>query len=159
MPVRCVLWSRSVPARQVRLGNKKVHLGIKTSAFYGQEGTAVDALTKLTVSLRVGRRDELMAKGLMQDVHTRMKKHDDLLVISGGFISYQTSFPEVFGRDYKVNTDPQSGECDLEMLLDTAQPGWRDVTIQRVFFPRIEAVGALPTAAALLGDQPWMPQS
>ena len=68
------------------------------------EGTAVDALTKLTVSLRVGRRDELMAKELMQDVHARMNKHDDLLVISDGFISYQTSFPEVFGRDYKVKT-------------------------------------------------------
>ena len=68
------------------------------------EGTAIDALTKLTVSLRVGRRDELMAKELMQDVHARMKKHDDLLVVSDGFISYQTSFPEVFGRDYKVKT-------------------------------------------------------
>ena len=96
-PVRCVLGSRSDPAREV-------HLGIKTGAFYGQEGTAIDALTKLTVSLRVGSRDELMAKELMQDVHARMNKHDDLLVISDGFVSYQTSFPEVFGRDYNVKT-------------------------------------------------------
>ena len=57
-----------------------------------------------------------------------------------GFV---TSFKQL---DPRVNTDPQSG--DREMLLDTAQPGWRDVTSQRVFFPRIEAVGALPTAAS-----------
>ena len=61
-----------------------------------------------------------------------------------GGAGFVTSFKQL---DPRVNTDPQSGERDLEMLLDTAQPGWRDVTIQRVFFPRIEAVGALPTAA------------
>jgi len=32
-------------------------------------------------------------------------------------------------------------------MLDAAQPGWRDVLVDRQYLPRIEAVGALPTAA------------
>jgi phytoene dehydrogenase-like protein len=42
--------------------------------------------------------------------------------------------------------DPREDERDLEDLLDVAQPGWRDFLIDRQYLPRIEAVGALPTA-------------
>ncbi len=44
-------------------------------------------------------------------------------------------------------TDPNQDERELEDLLDTAQPGWRDVLVKRVFLPRIEAIGMLPTAS------------
>jgi phytoene dehydrogenase-like protein len=44
-------------------------------------------------------------------------------------------------------TDPREDERDLEDLLDAAQPRWRDVLVKRVFLPRIEAVGMLPTAS------------
>jgi phytoene dehydrogenase-like protein len=43
-------------------------------------------------------------------------------------------------------SNPQDDERDLESLLDTVQPGWRDVLVKRYYLPRIEAVGALPTA-------------
>jgi phytoene dehydrogenase-like protein len=43
--------------------------------------------------------------------------------------------------------DPREDERDLEDLLDSAQPGWRDVLVRRQYLPRIESVGALPTAA------------
>ena len=42
--------------------------------------------------------------------------------------------------------DQRENERDLEGLLDAAQPGWREVLIKRQYLPRIEAVGALPTA-------------
>lgn len=42
--------------------------------------------------------------------------------------------------------DPREDERDLEDLLDTAQPGWRDVLVRRQYLPRIESAGALPTA-------------
>ena len=42
--------------------------------------------------------------------------------------------------------DPREDERDLEGLLDAAQPGWRDVLVDRQYLPRIEAVSALPTA-------------
>jgi phytoene dehydrogenase-like protein len=42
--------------------------------------------------------------------------------------------------------DPRQDERDLENLLDTVQPGWRDVLVKRYYLPRIEAVGALPLA-------------
>ena len=48
--------------------------------------------------------------------------------------------------DPRYPGDPREDECDLENLLDTAQPGWRDVLIRRQYLPRIESVSALPTA-------------
>ncbi len=45
-------------------------------------------------------------------------------------------------------SDPKQDERDLEELLDVAQPGWRELLVKRVFLPRIEAVGMLPTASA-----------
>jgi phytoene dehydrogenase-like protein len=44
--------------------------------------------------------------------------------------------------------DPREDERDLEDLLDAAQPGWRDVLVKRQYLPRIEAIGALPTASS-----------
>jgi phytoene dehydrogenase-like protein len=41
--------------------------------------------------------------------------------------------------------DPHIDERDLEDLLDTVQPGWRDVLVKRVYLPHIEAIGMLPT--------------
>jgi IS1 family transposase/transposase-like protein len=64
------------------------------------EGTAIDPVSKLTLSLAIGYRDKYMAYTLMQDVHKRIKDKKNLLVISDGFISYQSCFPEVFGRKY-----------------------------------------------------------
>jgi phytoene dehydrogenase-like protein len=43
--------------------------------------------------------------------------------------------------------DQRENERDLESLLDAAHPGWRVVLVKRQYLPRIEAVGALPTAA------------
>jgi phytoene dehydrogenase-like protein len=42
--------------------------------------------------------------------------------------------------------DPREDERDLENLLDTVQPGWRDLVVKRFFLPRIDAIGMLPTA-------------
>jgi phytoene dehydrogenase-like protein len=42
--------------------------------------------------------------------------------------------------------DPREDERDLEQLLDTVQPGWRDVLVKRIYLPHIEAIGMLPTA-------------
>jgi phytoene dehydrogenase-like protein len=44
-------------------------------------------------------------------------------------------------------SNPEQDECELEDLLDAAQPGWRDVLVKRVFLPHIEAIGMLPTAS------------
>jgi phytoene dehydrogenase-like protein len=49
--------------------------------------------------------------------------------------------------DPRRHGDSHEDERDLEDLLDRAQPGWRDLLIRRQYLPRIEAVGALPTAA------------
>lgn len=43
-------------------------------------------------------------------------------------------------------SDPKQDERELEDLLDTAQPGWREVLVKRSFLPHIEAIGMLPTA-------------
>jgi phytoene dehydrogenase-like protein len=48
--------------------------------------------------------------------------------------------------DPRYPGDQREDERDLEDLLDAAQPGWRGMLIKRQYLPRIEAVGALPTA-------------
>jgi phytoene dehydrogenase-like protein len=50
--------------------------------------------------------------------------------------------------DPRQPPDARADERDLEALLDAAQPGWRDVLVKRLYLPRIEAVGTLPTAAS-----------
>jgi phytoene dehydrogenase-like protein len=45
-------------------------------------------------------------------------------------------------------TDPHEDERELEGMLDIVQPGWRDALVKRIFLPRIEAVGALPTVSS-----------
>lgn len=64
------------------------------------EGTALDPISKLTIALCLGNRDEYMAQTLMQEVHARVKDKQDLLAISDGFIAYQTHFKETFGKKY-----------------------------------------------------------
>jgi phytoene dehydrogenase-like protein len=49
--------------------------------------------------------------------------------------------------DPRQSSDPHTDEYDLENLLDTVQPGWRDVLVKRQFLPRIDAIGMLPTAS------------
>lgn len=44
-------------------------------------------------------------------------------------------------------SSPQQDERELEDLLDTVQPGWREVVVKRIFLPHIEAIGMLPTAS------------
>jgi IS1 family transposase len=66
------------------------------------EATALDPINKLTVSLCLGHRDELLARRLLEDVQIRLKNRDDFLLLSDGFASYQTLFPVFFGRSYKV---------------------------------------------------------
>jgi phytoene dehydrogenase-like protein len=61
----------------------------------------------------------------------------------GGALIY--SFKQL---DPRTSTDPKDDERELESLLDAAQPSWRDVLVRRQFLPRIEAVGALPSAKA-----------
>ena len=44
-------------------------------------------------------------------------------------------------------TDPREDEGELEDMLDAVQPGWREVLVKHIYLPRIEAIGALPTAS------------
>jgi phytoene dehydrogenase-like protein len=69
-----------------------------------------------------------------QSVYSRVAPEGAALVIA---------FKQLDPRD---PGDPREDERDLEDLLDRAQPGWRDVLVRRQYLPRIEAVGALPTA-------------
>jgi phytoene dehydrogenase-like protein len=49
--------------------------------------------------------------------------------------------------DFAHPTDPREDERDLENLLDSVQPGWRDELVKRVYLPHIEAIGMLPTTS------------
>jgi phytoene dehydrogenase-like protein len=49
--------------------------------------------------------------------------------------------------DARQPSDPRQDEAELEDLLDTAQPGWRDQLVKRVFLPRLRASSLLPVAS------------
>lgn len=49
--------------------------------------------------------------------------------------------------DHRAPSDPRADERELEELLDTAVPGWRDAVARRVYLPHMEASGALPLAS------------
>jgi phytoene dehydrogenase-like protein len=49
--------------------------------------------------------------------------------------------------DFAHPSDPREDERDLETLLDAVQPGWRDEVVKRIYLPRIEAIGMLPTTS------------
>src|SRR5215204_6461315 len=69
-----------------------------------------------------------------QSVYSRLAPEGAALIIS---------FKQL---DPRYPGDPREDERDLEDLLDAAQPGWRGALVRRQYLPRIEAVGALPTA-------------
>src|SRR5919112_1974698 len=69
-----------------------------------------------------------------QSVYSRVAPEGAALIIS---------FKQL---DPRYPGDPREDERDLEDLLDAAQPGWRGALVKRQYLPRIEAVGALPTA-------------
>jgi phytoene dehydrogenase-like protein len=48
--------------------------------------------------------------------------------------------------DPTQQSSPKQDEQELEELLDSVQPGWREVLVKRSFLPHIEAIGMLPTA-------------
>jgi phytoene dehydrogenase-like protein len=45
-----------------------------------------------------------------------------------------------------VATDPHEDERELEALTDQAQPGWRDLVVERRYLPRMAVYHYLPTA-------------
>lgn len=52
-------------------------------------------------------------------------------------------------------TDAKEDERELEAVLDTMQPGWRDVVVARRYLPNMIAANALPTAD--VGGAPGRP--
>src|SRR5262249_38622893 len=46
-----------------------------------------------------------------------------------------------------AESDPRADERELEALLDTIQPGWREHVVVRRFLPRLTVMNAAPTAA------------
>jgi IS1 family transposase len=89
---------RNVKSKVLQFDERHGFAGTKDNQVW--EASAIDAISKLTISLRVGHRDELMVLELMKDTHSRLAQTSDLLVITDGFESYRTHFPSVFGRAY-----------------------------------------------------------
>jgi phytoene dehydrogenase-like protein len=46
--------------------------------------------------------------------------------------------------DPTEHSDSHDDERDMEALLDTVQPGWRELVVKRFYLPRIDAIGMLP---------------
>jgi IS1 family transposase len=110
---------RNVKSKVIQFDERYGFAGSKDTPIW--EATAVDATNKLTLSLRVGHRDEVMTRALMQDTHSRLAQTTDLLVITDGFEPYRAHFPSVFGRAYP-QARGRSGRprANRQMLLGQA---------------------------------------
>lgn len=90
-------------------------MGLKTTAleaderygFYGTksqqlwEATVIDPYSKFLVSLRLGARDELLIRCLLQDARDRLAEPQRLALFTDGGHGYATLFPEIFGVSYQ----------------------------------------------------------
>jgi NAD(P)H-dependent FMN reductase/transposase-like protein/IS1 family transposase len=65
------------------------------------EGEIVEPQSRLIVSHVQGKRDERLIRALLEDACQRLADPYDLVFFSDGEVSYQTLFPQVFGRAYR----------------------------------------------------------
>lgn len=78
--------------------------------------TAIDSDTKLMISYRVDRRDEISARGFMEDLCKRLANRVQLT--TDGHRAYLTAVPEAFGKEIdfgilkKIYSNPNKGAGD-----------------------------------------------
>ena len=65
------------------------------------EATAIDPESKLVVALALGKHDETLVRELMESSRAKLADPHNLVLMTDGFESYKTLFPEVFGVPYR----------------------------------------------------------
>ncbi len=90
---------REVEASCLEMDERYGYVGSKEQPLW--EATAIDPKSKLVLALVLGQRDEALARELMEDTCKRLAQAHDLLLMTDGFDSYKTLFPEVFGIPYR----------------------------------------------------------
>ncbi len=83
----------------IEMDERHGYVGSKEQQLW--EATAIDPKTKLVLALVLGQRDEALVRELMEDTHKRLAHPHDLLLMTDGFESYKTLFPEIFGISYR----------------------------------------------------------
>lgn len=86
------------------------------------------------------RPDARFVLGIDQPLYLSIHSGVADLAPEGGAMIYVAKY---LGDD---NTDAKQVQRELEDLLDLAQPGWRDVLVERRFLPNLTVVNALATA-------------
>lgn len=73
------------------------------------EATVIDPYSKFLVSLRLGTRDELLIRCLLQDARDRLADPLKLALFTDGGHGYATLFPEIFGMPYRAKKKGNKG--------------------------------------------------
>jgi IS1 family transposase/transposase-like protein len=91
----------SINLRTTALQGDERHgfVGSKNNFFW--EATTLDPKSKFLVSLKLGKRDEALISGLMEDSAKRLLNKVDLVFFSDGLPLYESLFPKIFGQPYQ----------------------------------------------------------
>ncbi len=98
---------RGVEASCVEMDERYGYVGSKEQQLW--EATAIDPKSKLVLALVLGQRDEALARELMEDAHKRLSNLHDLVLMTDGFESYKSLFPEIFGVPYRPSRKGSKG--------------------------------------------------
>jgi IS1 family transposase len=82
-------------------------VGSKSNFFW--EATTLDPKSKFLVSLKLGKRNEALISGLMEDSANRLLNKANLVFFSDGLPLYESLFPKIFGQPYQPSKTTHLG--------------------------------------------------
>ena len=90
---------KEVQVEVLQMDERYGYVGSKGQSLW--EGTAIDPKSKLVLALALGKRDEVLVRELMESTRAKLTDPRNLVLMTDGFESYKTLFPEVFGVSYR----------------------------------------------------------
>lgn len=98
---------KDVRAEALEMDERYGYVGSKGQSMW--EATAIDPKTKLVLALVLGERNEMLVRELMESTHSKLAEPHDLVLMTDGFESYRTLFPQVFGVPYRPARQGERG--------------------------------------------------
>jgi IS1 family transposase len=98
---------KGVEVEALEMDERYGYVGSKEQSLW--EATAIDPKTKLVLALVLGERNEALIREAMQSTRAKLADPHDLVLMTDGFESYKTLFPEVFGVPYRPARQGERG--------------------------------------------------
>lgn len=91
--------ARDLQVTSIQADERYGFVGHKKEAVW--DATVIDPSSKFLIQGEVGERTAALTQSLLMHARARLTDPHGLVLFTDGFLSYQTLFPEVFGRPYR----------------------------------------------------------